>query len=170
MQYLNIAHDLNLKNYCVGAGSIRDTVWSYLHQIKTVKYKDIDLAYFNKNEERYKEKEYEQQLNKLKLNIEWDVKNQAHVHEWYEQKFKIKVEPYISLEHAISTWPEPATAVGVYLNENRDMQVIAPLGLNDLFSITLRRNKTRITKKIFEQRLKSKNMIEKWSKLKVLRE
>ncbi|QOR34724.1 nucleotidyltransferase family protein [Clostridium sp. 'deep sea'] len=169
MMYLETAHRLGLKNYCVGAGSIRDTVWSYLHNINTVKYKDIDLAYFNKQEDRIKEEEYEQQLNKLGLNVEWDVKNQALVHEWYEQKFGIKVKPYTSIEDAISTWPEPATSVAVYLNPNNQMQVIAPLGLDDLFNITLRRNKKRISQKIFEERLKSKDMVKKWPNLTVIR-
>lgn len=90
------------------------------------------------------------------------------MHLWYEEKFGIEVEPYISLEDAISTWPEPATCVGVYLDRGGFMQIIAPYGLDDLFTITLRRNPIRITKEIFEQRLLSKNMIAKWPKLNVI--
>lgn len=170
MNYLEAAHSLNIKNYCVGAGAVRDTVWAHLHNMATVRYRDIDVVYYNKNETRAQEKEYEQQLDSYGYGVEWDVKNQALVHEWYQQKFGIAVEPYNNLHEAIGSWPELATSVAVYLDNNHNMQVIAPFGLEDLFNITLRRNPTRVTKEMFEARLASKKMKQRWPKLRVVRD
>jgi hypothetical protein len=40
--------------------------------------------------------------------------------------------------------------------------VIAPLGLEDLFGLRLRRNPRRVTPEIFNQRLASKRISERW--------
>jgi hypothetical protein len=43
------------------------------------------------------------------------VTNQASVHHWFERHFGHAVEPLQSLYHAVGTWPEYATAVGLRL-------------------------------------------------------
>jgi hypothetical protein len=46
------------------------------------------------------------QLNQLFPDTDWDVKNQAAVHLWYERRFGYAVPPLHSVEDAVATWPE----------------------------------------------------------------
>jgi uncharacterized protein len=47
------------------------------------------------------------------LPIKLDVKNEARVHLWYEDRFGYAIKPYSSSADAIATLPTTATAVGV---------------------------------------------------------
>jgi Nucleotidyltransferase/WYL domain len=94
--------------------------------------------------------------------VPWQAKDQALVHTWYERRFGHPVEPLTSLEDAVSTWPEFCTSVAVRLGADGDLDVIAPLGLEDLFGLWLRRNPRRVSPEIFNQRLASKRIEERW--------
>lgn len=170
MEILNTAKQLGLREWCIGAGIVRNIVWSKLHSKPVCPHKDIDFVYFDAEGSLEQEKEIEQRLIELKPELPWDAKNQALVHLWYEEKFGFPVEALTSVEDAISTWPETATCIGVYSDSHNQLQVIAPYGLEDLFAIVLRRNPKRVTKQIFEKRLAEKSMLEKWPKMVVVRE
>ncbi|CAG9202444.1 hypothetical protein BGLA2_1580010 [Burkholderia gladioli] len=45
--------------------------------------------------------------------------------------------PLKSLEAAVASWPEYATAVGLTLLPDYTIRVIAPYGLNDLFAMVI---------------------------------
>ena len=55
------------------------------------------------------------------------------MHLWYEEKFGVPCPPYRSTRHAISTFPNCSSCVGVRII-NGAFEVFAPLGLTDLFS------------------------------------
>jgi hypothetical protein len=75
--------------------------------------------------------------------LEFDVKNQARVHLWYEKKFGYPIQPYRSVEAAINTWPTTATAIAARIDEC-GYKICAPFGLNDLLGMIVRPNKTQI--------------------------
>ncbi len=79
--------------------------------------------------------------------------NQARVHLWYQQHNGHPIAPYRSIEQAVSTWPERATAVVCRLPSDDSIQVVAPLGLDDLFAGLLRRKPAQVTPAIFQERL-----------------
>src|SRR5437899_6635367 len=56
---------------------------------------------------------YERRLRDLfqHLPIKLDVKNEARVHLWYEDRFGYAIKPYLSSADAIATFPTTATAV-----------------------------------------------------------
>ena len=68
------------------------------------------------------------------INVE--VRNQARVHLWLEQKFGQKTKPYLFTEEGINDWPTTVTCVGVRDTED-GLVVYAPFGLNDLFGMVL---------------------------------
>jgi len=80
--------------------------------------------------------------------LKFDVKNQARVHLWYASKFGYETPPYPSIEAAISTWPTTATTVAVS-KVNGKTHLIAPFGIEDLMSHTVRPNKAQITEEIY---------------------
>lgn len=169
MDALVTVKKLALEEWCIGAGVIRNIVWGKFHGIDSVSHRDLDIIFFDESGSIDDEQVLEEKLREMRPDLPWEVKNQALVHLWYEEKFGFSVEPLTSLEDAISTWPETAICIGAYLDSNDEIQVLAPYGLNDLFSIVLRRNPKRVTKEIFEKRITEKNMCEKWPKMSIVR-
>ena len=99
------------------------------------------------------------------IQVHIDVKNQARVHLWYEERFDISITPYLSVEDAINTWPTTASAVGVRL-ENNNLNVYAPFGLNDMFGQIIRANKSLITQSTYDE--KCKKWKSKWDTLEII--
>ena len=98
----------------------------------------------------------------------WDITNQAHVHHWYKTENGDSISPLHSIDEALSYWPETATAIAVRMDEQHQIEVIAPLGLNDLFELKLRWNGRLVSRGVFEQRLVSKQFLKRWPKLKLV--
>lgn len=109
---------LNLPNSYVGCGSITQSVWNQIFS-KDLGFgiSDLDIVYFDTDLSEAKENEIRNQLlSELplkKYNI--DVKNEARVHLWYQHRFGQKINPYVSTEDAISTWPTTASSLGYIL-------------------------------------------------------
>lgn len=68
-----------------------------------------------------------------------EVRNEARVHLWYEQKFGVACPPYRSTAHAVSTFPNCSSAVAVRPGPD-GLEVLAPYGLRDLFAMVTRPN------------------------------
>ncbi|MEA5050067.1 MAG: nucleotidyltransferase family protein [Oscillospiraceae bacterium] len=162
------AQELGLGEYYIGGGCLCQTVWNYqngfdpLHGVS-----DIDLAYFDADTSADKEDRTAQTVREHfpKLTLRIDIKNQARVHLWYKRSFGYEIQPYRSLEDAVSTWPTTASAVGARM-EAEQLIVCAPFGLNDLFGQTVRANKTQITPEIY--RKKCEKWCAQWSTLRVI--
>jgi uncharacterized protein len=115
-----------------------------------------------------REAELEGHLGRLLPGVRWDVKNQAGVHLWFHEVFGYHVEPLVSTEDGVATWPETATAVAVRLTADDDLEVLAPYGLADLLGMVLRRNPRRVPRALFRQRLAQKRITERWPLVKVV--
>ena len=168
---LQTLKDLNPPfEYYVGAGCIADTVWNDISSFP-LEYgiSDIDIVYYDVSDtsEASESKLKEKIENKLPdITFDFDVKNQARVHLWYEQKFGFPIEPYPSLEAAIDSWPTTANALGIRIEQNNTYTIYAPYALDDLFSMIIRPNKSLVTKEIFEK--KAYKWKERWPKLEII--
>jgi uncharacterized protein len=100
--------------------------------------------------------------------VPWEVTNQAAVHLWFESHFGHPVAPLNLLREAVASWPEFVTSVGLTLTEDSEIQVIAPYGLNDLFSITVRRNPARVSIETYRRRAEEKRYAERWPRVTVV--
>lgn len=171
MEILRMVRASPVPDAVVGAGIIRNAVWDNLHGFDSpAPIKDVDVAYFDLADvERRKEADAEEALFQRRPDRDWDVKNQAAVHLWYEQKFGEAIEPFVNIEEAIGSWPETATCVAVGLEADGDLRVVAPLGLEDLFNLVLRPNPA-IARDVFETRVREKRFLERWSKLELVGE
>ncbi len=116
-EVLDRALYLRLEHYYIGAGCLTQTVWNYLSGYPLdYGISDVDLVYYDGQRlSFYEEDKVVRQVNELydDLPVKIDVKNQARVHLWYEQRFGYAIQPYRSLEEAINTWPTTATAVAI---------------------------------------------------------
>lgn len=165
MNVLRIARDLDLPDWMIGAGFVRNKVWDHLHGYKNKKVQtnDIDLIYFDKNNA---DEKYDKELSKRisdESEIKWEIINQAYTHKWHN------TEPYKSTEEALAEWVETPTCVAVRLNDDGTLKLFAPLGINDLLNLIVRRNMTCSDSETYEKRIKDKGWKEKWPKLTVLR-
>ena len=90
------------------------------------------------------------------------------MHLWYAEVFGQVVPPLHSAAEAIATWPETATCTAVRLLPDDSLHIVAPFGLDDLFQMILRRNPARVTIEQFQQRLQSKQIVQKWPQVRVV--
>ena len=158
----------NLKNYYVGAGCINQTVFNYLHGLRIdANINDYDIVYYDEDTSYEKEDIVIKYVEELlsDLNIKLDVKNEARVHIWYNEKYNENRMPYTSVEDAVSRWGTTITCIGVRL-ENNNLIVDAPYGLNDLFNMVIRPVKTDFTEADYIKKVNKWK--KKWPKLTIM--
>lgn len=161
MRILHIAEELQLPDWMIGAGFVRNKVWNHLHslEIQLIDATDIDLVYFDPQGNNDTQDQILSASLTQRTKVTWEVVNQVYAHTW------TNVPPYQSTEDAISRWPETATAVGVRLN-NGMLEFIAPHGIDDLVNLIVR--PTPVFHDNIEQireRIQKKGWYEKWPKL-----
>jgi hypothetical protein len=169
MQALEQVRALGLREGCIGAGAVRNLVWDALHEHATPSaLADVDVAYFDSGDlSSSRDDGLQRSLGTSVPATPWKVTNQAAVHLWFEQHFGHAVAPLHSLEEAVASWPEYATAVGLSLDEQDRLNVIAPLGLDDLFSRVVRRNPVRASVQTYRERVASKRYAQRWPRVRV---
>ncbi|CAM1347346.1 nucleotidyltransferase family protein [Tenacibaculum insulae] len=159
LNILKTVRSLNLPDCWIGAGFIRNKVWDYKHHKTRTSLNDIDLIYFNaKNCSPKIDILLEQKLNNINSTVNWSVKNQARMH------IRNKQPHYNNCYHAVSFWPETATAIAVKLNIDNTFQIIAPHGLEDLFNLIVKPT-PHFDLEIYHKRIKNKSWQNNWPKL-----
>ncbi|WP_251133986.1 nucleotidyltransferase family protein [Rhodomicrobium sp. Az07] len=162
MRLLEKVQALHLPDCWIGAGFVRAAVWDYLHgRLATAPTDDVDVIWFDrKRAAATVDSEIEAQLKAVEPSIDWSVKNQARMH------LRNGDEPYISAKDAVSRWPETATAIALRLTD-RSVEIMAPFGIDDLFSLTVRPTPAFIGEKlpIFRRRVQEKRWLERWPRL-----
>ncbi|MDJ1109460.1 nucleotidyltransferase family protein [Macrococcus caseolyticus] len=129
MDILQIVAALNLPDWWISAGFIKNKIWDVLHDYKTrTEYNDIDVIYFDtcKIDEMI-EKEYENQLKRSSPELPWSVKNQARMH------IRNRTDPYTSSVDAVNHYPERPTTICIKLIDNNEVFVHYDYDLEELF-------------------------------------
>lgn len=170
MPALEAVRSLRLPSWCIGAGAVRNLVWDALHGFdEPSPLADIDVAHFDAADlSSERDAALQARLAERLPGTPWEVTNQAAVHLWFEAYFGHPVEPLRSLEEAVATWPEYATSVGLRLEEDDSLTVIAPHGLDDLFACVVRRNPTRVSVETYRQRTEQKRYHQRWPQVRVV--
>ncbi|GAA4238533.1 nucleotidyltransferase family protein [Postechiella marina] len=159
---LKTVRDLNLNDCWIGAGFVRNKIWDKKHGKDRTELNDIDVIYFDKlNPSKKYDLQIENKLKNINSNLNWSVKNQARMH------IRNGHQPYTNCKHAISFWPETATAVAVRLNSKNKVKFIAPHGLDDLFNLIVRPT-PKFDLTIYHTRIKNKRWKEQWNKLEIV--
>ncbi|MDZ7954850.1 nucleotidyltransferase family protein [Nostoc sp. DedQUE09] len=125
---------LNLPNWWLAGGAVRNTIWSSIFGNDCgLGIKDFDIAFFDIEGNRSQELAAKAILTEQFPHDEFDVKNQASFARW-----RLGSRPYTSTEDGIADWLHTATAVGVRLNTQGQWQFFTPYGLDDLFGGIIR--------------------------------
>jgi hypothetical protein len=144
---LRVVAALDLPDCWIGAGAVRDLVWDtrFGDGFDPARVEDIDVVFFDPDDlSAEHEDAIEHGLHEQEPSVEWDVKNQARVHLWYEARFGGTAHPLTSTTDGVSTWPEIATSIAVRLGrDDSEIEIAAPYGLDDLLDGVWRRNRNR---------------------------
>ena len=133
MEQLRAVRALALPDWCIAAGFVRNRVWDHLHGIAPPRAPvDIDVLYFDAADlSKETEQGFEARLAAL-LPAPWQVRNQARMHVWKN------LPQHKSTSDAMTYWLETVTAVGVRLEADDRLTVVAPLGTDDLLGLCCR--------------------------------
>ncbi len=162
MQALCAARRLGLRDWCLGAGFVRNLVWDRRHGFSAgTPLNDIDVIHFDsRHSDAGHDKMLESRLLEW-LERPWSVKNQARMH------LRSNRAPYRDSKDAISYWTEIETAVGARLHADGSLSLVAPFGLQALFNDTITFNARSNNLAAFEQRVAEKRWLTHWPKLRL---
>ena len=147
MQVLTTVRDLDLPDWRIFSGAVYQSVWN-ARTGRPVGYgrKDFDLGYFDPDTSWDAEDVIIKRVAAAfdePLKSEVEVRNQARVHIWFEGEFGEPYEALTCTDDAPARFVAPAFAVGVRLEKDDRISVVAPFGLEDVFDLTIRPNPER---------------------------
>jgi uncharacterized protein len=156
---------LCLPDCWIGAGTVRNAVWDALHEreLGTGPYPDVDVIFFDAADIRdERDAAIERQLRVRDPEPLWSVKNQARMH------LRNGDSAYGSTLHAMTHWPETATAVAVCSIDGR-IEVTAPYGVDDLLGLVVRPTPRFAAKlPVYRERVAAKNWQIRWPMLTIV--
>jgi len=162
---LRATRALALPDWCIAAGFVRNRVWDHLHGISPPREPaDIDVLYYDAADlSKETEAIYEKKLDALLPGLPWQVRNQARMHVWKG------LPQHESTSDSMIYWLETVTAVGVRLEADDSLTVIAPLGIDDLVNLRCRPTAFGQTQRNdYEARIASKRWSELWPRVRFL--
>lgn len=162
MNALRAARTLSLPDWCLAAGFVRNLVWDHLHDYPVpTPLNDLDLVYFDRTcVEPCNDLMLEHRLKDL-CPMPWSVKNQARMHD------KNGLPPFASTADAIGHWVEVETAVGVFMDGDDCLHLVAPLGTESLMAGRITVNPRFPQPQVLQKRLNDKGWLRTWPNLSV---
>ncbi len=162
MNALRDVRSLRLPDWYIAAGAVRNTVWNYLNGCSTTSnQKDVDVVYFDKSHLNLRrDLEIYQTLKRINPDLDWDVTNQAR-----KNSKDLVAE---SSCQSIAYWSETPTCIGVRLEDNDNLNICAPHGLDDLMNLIVRpvpESYQRLS--LYRERISEKNWKKIWPRLKI---
>ncbi|MDG2286674.1 MAG: nucleotidyltransferase family protein [Alphaproteobacteria bacterium] len=127
------------------AGCLYQTVWNVLSDRPvTENIKDYDIFYFDASDTSYEAEDvFIKRAETLfgDLDVEVEVRNQARVHLWYEERFGHPRVPLLSCEDGLGSFLVRGTCVAIGTGGQGGLRANAPYGFEDMFDGVLRANK-----------------------------
>jgi hypothetical protein len=161
---------LGLPGWYLVAGCLYQTVWNVVTgRPPEAGILDYDLVYFDASDVSWQaENAVIQAGHKLfgDLPAPVQIRNQARVHLWYEQKFGVPCPPHESTEAAIDTFEATTACLGIRLQPGGRWRVYAPHGLADVFNLTVRPNPVLAPRHVYQA--KTARWQQQWPSLTVL--
>lgn len=141
---LNLLPSVPLSDAWLVSGCLFQTVWNW----KTGRdpkfgIKDYDIFYFEDIDLSWEAEDRSIQIalqcfDGIDETIE--IRNQARVHLWYEQKFGVPYAPLQRATEGIDRFLARACMVGIRPKKNGGFEVYAPKALDDLHNLIIRPN------------------------------
>ncbi|NIX77944.1 nucleotidyltransferase family protein [Microvirga terricola] len=165
MRLLGHVESLCLPDSWIGAGFIRNAVWDALRGLPfgASPLSDVDVIFLDPADLRpERDVSIEATLRALAQEPNWQVKNQARMHE------RNGDAPYRDASDAIAHWPETATAIASRVVQGK-VEIIAPHGVEDLLGLIVRPTPAFARKPdVYRKRLAGKDWLTRWPCLTVI--
>ena len=141
---LERAREMDLPDWWLVSGILYNSVWNHLTG-KPSGYgiKDIDLFYFDDADHSYEAEDAVIKRGEAAfagLAVPVEIRNQARVHLWFEQRFGAAYPKLKCGKEGVSYFASKTHAVAVRLEPNGTLRLHAPFGLNDIFSFRITPN------------------------------
>jgi uncharacterized protein len=159
-----------LRDHLLVAGAIYNLVWNRLTDRPDLSgINDIDVFYHDASDigwdaEDAVIKRLEARFEHFPLPVQ--VRNQARVHLWFPEKFGTEFEPLQSTNEMLGRYASKTHAVGVRLEPGDEMSIVAPFGLDDIFSFRITPNPALANRQAHEA--KAARALSVWPELTVL--
>jgi hypothetical protein len=164
------AAGMALPGWYLVAGCLYQTVWNVVTgQPPESGILDYDLAYFDSSDLSWEAEDVVIRAGQkvfAGLPAPVQIRNQARVHVWYEQKFGRFCPPHESTEAAIDTFEATTACLGVHAEPGRQWCIYAPYGLADVFNLTVRPNPVLAPRQVYQA--KTARWQRQWPSLTVL--
>jgi hypothetical protein len=171
MRLLELLRRLDLPQGRLVAGAIYQTVWNVLcGSPRGTGIRDYDVIYFDDADLSYEAEDAV--IRRVAAAAGGDFKapietrNQARVHLWYEQRFGAPYPRLASADEALGFYANTAHAVGVRLEPDGRLDLIAPFGLGDIFEMIMRRNPACPARTVHGEKARRARAI--WPRLRVV--
>lgn len=164
-EIFSILHEMHLPNAFVCAGAIRTLIWN--HQTKhttSLVLGNIDVYYQSRTETAENHQILSTLLNQKYSKYLWELNN---ISLFIPHK---GIQPTgETIEQVLTQFPETCSAIGVNIDVQGNLTILAPFGLQDLFEMRVNptphyasKNESQIA---FMHRINRKNWQQKWPEL-----
>jgi hypothetical protein len=138
-----VEHDLDLPGWILTGGCVFQSVWNVLdgHDPRRG-ILDYDLFYFDDTDLSWENEDRAVTATEncfAGIGTAVEVRNQARVHLWYEQRYGAPTTPLSSAEEAIDRFVATACCIGL-TTRTGSLTLHAPFGVDDLLDFSLRPN------------------------------
>ena len=159
-----------LPDWLIVSGVLYNAVWNRLtgrpsgHGVK-----DVDLFYFDDSDLSY---EAEDAVIRTAaglfegLPVPVEIRNEARVHLWFEERFGQPYPKLASSAEALGYFAARTHAVGLRLDAAGRPELVAPFGLDDIFSFRLTPNRVLDNRLTYEE--KAGRACQNWPEIDVL--
>jgi HAD superfamily phosphoserine phosphatase-like hydrolase len=155
---------LRLPDWYIAAGFLRNAIWDVRHaKLVRTPLNDVDVVYFDlRDHGTDAETRIESVLQTRCPDVKWEVRNQARMH------LRNGHPPYRDSEDAIAHWVETPTCVGVRIEGNRTLRIVAPYDIAENRSLRVAPNPRIVhPAALFNERIRAKRWLEYWPNLSV---
>jgi uncharacterized protein len=169
MAILAIAGSLRLPQWRLVAGCLYQTVWNHLTgKPRGTGIKDYDLIYFDDADTGWQAEDAVIQRGALAFAGRWpvEIRNQARVHLWFEKHFGLPYPRLAAADESLNHYVSIVHAVGIRLEADGHLDVVAPFGLDDMFDMVIRPNPGRIGDRPHEEKARRARAI--WPELTIM--
>lgn len=161
--------DLGLPDAWLVSGAIYQNLWNAVTgRPPGYGVKDHDLIYFDAADLSYAAED--RQIRRAEaaardLGLVLELRNQARVHLWFEDRFGFPVPPLRNALESLERYASTTHAVAARLDARGQVEIAAPYGLRDLFAMHLRPN--RLLPNGGAHDAKSRRFLQHWPELTV---
>ena len=146
MRLLDRLRSVGLPQWRLVAGCLYQTVWNALtNRARGTGIKDYDLIYHDRGDLSWEAEDAV--IRRVATATRGcvgpvEVRNQARVHLWFADRFGCAYPQLATADELLRYYASIVHAVGVRLEDDGSLDIAAPFGLDDMFAMVIRPNRS----------------------------